>query len=137
MWTFEILNRTKTDENTIEIVVKFDNGTTNFQRTFYATKGIATRSWFERMLKQEVEEFENRKAFNLDIKKGVFTLTPTPTPTQADLDRVEFFNKVPLLDRKTRLVALGLIPASDLVSLKTRLLELLALYPSLADEVQI
>lgn len=137
MWTFEILNKTKIDENTIELEVKFSNGVKTFQRNFYAARGTSTRTWLENEIKREVAEFENRQTFNADIRKGVFTLTPTPTPTQADLDRVEFFQKVPLLDRKTRLVTLGLIPASDLGSLKTRLLDLLALYPSLADEVQI
>lgn len=118
MWTFEILKKTKTDENTIELVVKFDNGTNNFQRTFYATKGIATRSWLEGVIKQEVAEFEKRNAFNLDIKVGVFTPATPPTPTQEQIDKDDFTQSVAKLARMKKLVDLGVIQDSALTTLR-------------------
>lgn len=130
MWTFEILNKTKIDENTIELEVKFSNGVKTFQRNFYPAKGTSTRTWLENEIKREVTEFENRQTFNAGIKKGIFTLTPLPTPTpepeptpptQDELDKAEFVAKFHEYTRKKKLVDAGVLQASVLTPIVDRM----------------
>lgn len=142
MWTFEILNKTKTDENTIELVVEFTKGANTFKRTFYVRKGQATRLWLEGEIKREINEFENRKTFNQEIKEGVFTLTPdpvsptpipVPAPTQDELDRTLFIEKVNALARMQKLVNLGIIQSSAMTTLRD---EVITLYkPEWIDKI--
>jgi hypothetical protein len=111
MWTFEILKRTKTDENTIEIVVKFDNGTNNFQRIFSATRDNLTRSWLDRQIKREVEIFENSKSFVTTIKTGVYTLTPDPVSDSAE--KIQYRANLRTYEQMKRAVDLGIINANN------------------------
>lgn len=126
-WTFEILKIKKTDDKTVEIVVRFTTGAKSFDRIFTATKEYLSRDWLERQIKKEISIFENAKTFIQNISIGSFKLTdntppPLPSsspPTQEEISRNKFLTKLELLKKKTRLVELGVLQQSDLTALIT------------------
>lgn len=123
-WTFNILKRTKTDENTLEIVVEFNNGASSFKRIFYATRENLSRTWLENQIKREVKIFENAKSFIAGINPGIFRLTPEAEKNQDEIKRQNFYGKLSELRTKTEYVSLGLLQEADIVALRSEALAL-------------
>lgn len=121
-WTYNINKINKTDDQTIEIVVGFDNGTKSFTRIFTATRDTLTKAWLEAQIEKEVKIFENAKQFVVDIKTGAFTLTPIPAPTAQDIAKSEFVQLIIRLRKMKLLVDLGIIPSSDMTVLRDEII---------------
>ncbi len=115
MWAFNIEKVIKTGPETMEVVVAFVNGKNSFNRRFFASRGNFNRSWLEREIKKEVQEFEDRKQFETLIKTGTFTLTAAPpqTPTPEQVKRDEYNAKLIKLTQMNELIILGVITKED------------------------